>query len=344
MPILKYSKQESRLLGVKFARSNRLDTIPVKSLIKEVVDGDFDFCRIKINAAEKNTLNALNLAGIPYDIYSVIVRNEIDVNAYKQQLSFSELHFELYDGSQIDELKNVMTLALAQPTATNFTNTLFESVVSPKSLMEAACQFILSPSENFTSKHQRTWIVKEKNRSVGFVSGEISRSQFEGILHGVIPEFRGRSLGKQIMSFIIQYCKDSGIRSFCNDVVFQNLPSLANIIRSNISPIKTYLNLTLNPMMSSAKIRIGPLFFDSKTSEITTGIFLFVENMGLAVLNFQYVMLSETYSQTIAAFLQITPYSGTLQFVVVKVFNSEEKIQALLYLKCSGRLKNNQKL
>ena len=96
----------------------------------------------------------------------------------------------------------------------------------------------------------RNWLVKLKGEYIGFVLGEISSDAFEGKLYGIMPEFRGENYSREIMGFLKNMCFEEGLTYFKNDVVFQNVASLKNIILESINPVLSYFHITINPLLS----------------------------------------------------------------------------------------------
>lgn len=82
--------------------------------------------------------------------------------------------------------------------------------------------------EEFRNPLSHCYVVKyrgEKNRKkiIGFICFRIMGEESELLNIGVHPEERQKGIGKHLMNFYIDYCRERGVRSFFLEVSVNNL-------------------------------------------------------------------------------------------------------------------------
>lgn len=67
---------------------------------------------------------------------------------------------------------------------------------------------------------------EEENQIIGFICFRIVSEESELFNLGVHPKHRSRGIGKELMNFYINFCKERGVRSFFLEVSVENLSAL----------------------------------------------------------------------------------------------------------------------
>ncbi|MGQ9509565.1 MAG: ribosomal protein S18-alanine N-acetyltransferase [Thermodesulfobacteriota bacterium] len=67
---------------------------------------------------------------------------------------------------------------------------------------------------------------EEENQIVGFICFRIVGEESELLNLGVHPKYRSRGIGKELMNFYINFCKERGVRSFFLEVSVENMSAL----------------------------------------------------------------------------------------------------------------------
>ena len=251
MGILYHSELESRILGIKVARSGRLDNFDENALLTEIIEGEYDVCKIKLLSTITDLFVRLDSLNMPYVINSLIVRSEVEITKSDSQANF-ELQFELFDGVKADVLKNLVKEIVANNTATNYTNTDLGKIISYESELEASAEYALG-FNHLEDAGKKNWLIKMNSEYIGFVLGEINDDTFEGKLYGIIPAYRGENYSCEIMRFLKNMCFEEGLKYFTNDVVFQNVSSLKNILAESLNPIQSYIHVNINSLFSTSQ-------------------------------------------------------------------------------------------
>lgn len=248
------SVEESKKLGVLLARGDRLPALDVDLLRKAIYEGAFDFCRIKVPSSDEQTIEKLRELNMPWFIHTILVRNSIDLNNEKLDDRELRLGFELYDANKAELLGSIVKRAWGARTAVNYTDPVYQGLIGQEKELKAAMVY----AQGFDAKldpAKRCWFIKKGDETIGFVCGSIDEDSFEGVMYSIVPEHRGDRLAADVMLFLKRMCVAEDLSFFCNDVPYQNMPSLKSIVRESIGPVGTYLNITINSLLSTS---IGP--------------------------------------------------------------------------------------
>lgn len=265
--MIQLSANESEVLGVKIARGMLQENWQVEDLLISIIALKADFVRVKIPSTDEAVFDKLNALGFNYSIYSILVRNSVDLELPDSALDElpTEYTFELFDSSKSDEMSTLVRESWGARTATNYDDTLFNHWVPHNLEKEGSVAYALEFDHTRNPK-RRNWFVRHRGKTIGFVCGDIEQEHFEGIMYSVLPEFRGNNTARHIMTFLKQWCKGQGIRYFRNDVVFQNLPSLKSIVTQSIHPVDTYLNVTISSLLSASRVAVRKESLTDKVS------------------------------------------------------------------------------
>lgn len=249
MRLFYLSVNESNLSGLCIARANTLDRFSPPVLKDEIALSNYDICRLKVNSANDGLLEQLDSLGVPFHIHSILVRNSIEITGEAFEIP-DNIRFELYDGDNSEEIKSVIEGCLSNKTSTFYANKVFRHLVNEHIEMEMAKEYLSS----FISKQNPTllsWLIYADNEPAAFLAATVDEAGFEGVYYGVVPAFRGKyNLPAVIMRFIKNWCADNAVKTFSNDVPYQNLKSLVSIVRESVLPVSTYLHITLLPLLS----------------------------------------------------------------------------------------------
>lgn len=248
--MIKLSAEESKKLGVLVARGDRVPSIDVAALRKTIYENEFDFCRIKVPSTDEQTLEQLRELSMPWFIHSILVRNSIDLNTEQPDNRLLRLEFKKYTSDQADILEDIVRRSWGSRTAINYSDPVYRSLVDTEKELEAAAAYALGFDEA-KQANARCWMFYKEDEPIGFVCGLVEEDGLEGIMYSIVPEHRGDRLAADIMLFLKRACLGEGLRYFRNDVPYQNMPSLKSIVRESIGPVGTYLNITINSLLTA---------------------------------------------------------------------------------------------
>lgn len=250
MTYLKISEQESQVYGIAFARGyiQSKDWQP-NDLLADILEGEIDVARLKVPSTDDQLFTKLDSLGIPYSIYSLIVRNTIEITLEDIFEGDPELAFELYTAQQAPILQQVVRECIINRTATNYEDVDLAGIITQEKELEASDQYV-QLYDNSSNPSRIGWLIKKGEEYIGYVFGTFRGEEFEGDFYGIIPAHRGTGrYARMVQQFLKDMCRRRGVRYFLNDVVQQNFSSLRSIIKESLVPIGSYFNIYLKPFL-----------------------------------------------------------------------------------------------
>lgn len=254
MSIIKFSENESAYYGVKVGRTDRLQSVDLDNLETQINAEQYDIVKVKLDLKEKDLFEKLNR--LPYFIenYSIITLQKRVLSANEELIVNDILEFELYDGTQTEELRNILEQILLNDNI--FYNTLLLDSVKPNSnhsVVDLLDYYLLI--NNSINSNDYMFIAKIEEKAIGLCSfRKTKNNEAEGILYGIIPEFRNKRLAEALLNFSLHTLANAGVETFNTEVLFQNKKSLYPHIKSGFKPAGLYLNAILYPMTRKSNL------------------------------------------------------------------------------------------
>jgi hypothetical protein len=246
--MITFSANESNVLGVSIGRGSLTESWQVNDLAQEILQGGYDFIRLKMPSSDEEVFQKLEQLGMPYRLHSILVRNTIEIKPEHVLKAPQQIQFELYDGTYPDELMQLVRASYGERTSVNYHNPYFRCWVSYEAEMAAAAayatEFVFADNAKMPN-----WVIKKEGHNIGFVLGVISEGNLEGMMYSILPAFRGYNYAAAVMAFLKSWCWQNGVKTFSNNVPLQNLPSLKNIVSQAILPVDSLLNVTVSSML-----------------------------------------------------------------------------------------------
>lgn len=261
MSLIYYSAKESELASLRIGRGGRIVSFNPNYLKQEILVGQYDICRLKVRANDEELFNRFRQVGFPFFLYSVIVRNSVQISAADLVSIDSNLEFELYNGTRADALGAMIRNSILQRSATNYKRGLFENLIPVSVELDAAVHYYTTEFSGVASSNKIGWLVKDAAQYIGFVLCEITANKkLEGIFYGIDPTHRGsKKHARTIMQFLKKHSAENGLTHFENDVVVPNFPSWRSIVGENVLPVEAYINVVFYPCLQASGISTATL-------------------------------------------------------------------------------------
>ena len=160
MGILSLSENETEVYGLKFARAKgRLEDIDDDDLLREILRGKFDVSKLKISSTIESIFPRLDAMGIPYSIYSIIVRNCKEIGDEDRSFDAGDFSFEQYDGTRSRTFIELVKGCVVHRTATNYRDRDLSLLMPLEKELDALEQYNLA-FNNDVNKDLIAWIVR----------------------------------------------------------------------------------------------------------------------------------------------------------------------------------------
>lgn len=247
-----FSSHESEITKLRIARgTERFDSLPKDDLIRQILENQYDVCKIKMNSNNKDVFDQLDLLGFHYHIISVIYRNVKEIR--KEDMSYKlpdGIEFEVYDGSQFEIYTKLVRSSIGNPTGVSYSIWPLNKMIPRELDLEMSVGYALEFEHGKSDPAKQAWLMKDNGNYVGYFMGILSEDHYEGTLYGVSNEHRNKGYGKVMYAFMQRNCAEMGIKYFYTDVQIQNYPSQISTIRGGLNPKSIYFHVCVTPFAS----------------------------------------------------------------------------------------------
>ncbi len=244
------SESETRIAGLKTGRTDLIPLLDEKKLYSEIKKGKYDFVRVKILSEDVQLFQKLQLINIPFYIYNIQCRNVKFIGKEDGKLCISpEIQYEILSKKHKSFLKKLIAETIKNDSGLNYRIDLFLKFFPEKKIVESATEYAAA-FFNSNDENKIGWVIKYKNKCIGFCICRYEKNNMEGLLYGISKQFQGRGFSRDLIKIVKKFCFENNIQTLSNNVVIHNQKSLKSMIREGVVPQKLYFNIFLFPLLS----------------------------------------------------------------------------------------------
>lgn len=213
-PYVDFSVIESDLLGMKVGRCND-EYIDAQLLQRELLDGGFDFCRVKTLAEDEFATLNIESSGLPVYFSGSIRRYKTPVvDDGTIHLINKTLIFEPYDGSQLILLRQMLDDTWGNYPLGYYKSPIIGAKVTKK--LEMDCLYKYYSIHNLTRDYPLNSILfmKDGDNYVGFFALNIIGDHLESHIGGILQPFQKGGYFLDMLNYIRRFCLEHQLGHF----------------------------------------------------------------------------------------------------------------------------------
>lgn len=212
--IVFYSQNETEVLGFRVARCNE-DTFEEHQLLTEIVEGEYDLCRLKIPAEEELVSLKLHRMGMPFFFSGSIRRYRTPIKSKPEgQFLHPEMTYEMYDGSQDALLMEMLKGTWGNYPLGYYRTPYLSSLVHKEREIESVFRFYKRNNLNSLRPENSIMFMNDKGNYVGFFALNHLDGQLESHIGGILEPYRKGGYFLDMLRYIKNYCVDQGLSHF----------------------------------------------------------------------------------------------------------------------------------
>ena len=159
--------------------------------------------------------------------------------------------FELYDGSNENELRNALKEISDSDTNLYYNSLLFSEVITRESFWNVAHDYYLTMIHKDHDDRFLYMARNSDNELVGICSfRKRNQDVAEGVIYGVRPKFRNKKYASKLLQYSLQTLKNQGVGIFNTEVQLYNYKSVSPHLNEGFKPKGLYLNILLFSFLS----------------------------------------------------------------------------------------------
>lgn len=294
MNMLSYSKEESETFGLNIARSNCIERLFFQQLSQEIFENKYDLCRVKISMSSNEIFNEINKTGIPYNLFSFLVRKSTSTPG-TIEYKIPALRFTRYTNQHETDFVSVLNNVIRNSSGINYSNNLYQHLIDKDKMTEASIRYYLSLATYDQNAYFYLGYLNEK--CAGFCSFRLENNIAEGIYFGVSTEYRNLGLAHEFLTYAKESCFKLGASQFITDTIIQNPNSLYPQMNIGLIPKETFANVVFFPFLSKKPDFNKIIYIDNYFSIFNT-INDWLKEIGLINVKFDEIKTIHQYEET----------------------------------------------
>ena len=226
-----YSEKESQLFNLKFGRFEGALAEP-EAMRNEILEGGYDFVRLKILNAGDDLFVLLNRIGFPFHLLDIHRLYDLDLYTYEiPEMELPEMQFLPCDGTQQQEVNQMVIDTYTEAPMGFFRNELIEKYFPLHLQIE---NFAAHIAENYVQQGnpaKRGWLIKLNDEFIGCAATEFKGEKSYTPYIGLLTQFRKKHLFTNIARYLQRAMKDGGCKYATGAARLHNLASQVNFER-----------------------------------------------------------------------------------------------------------------
>jgi hypothetical protein len=249
MKYINYSEQESDLAQIRIGRTNVLESFEPNILLDEIFDLQLDLCRLKVDISNPNIYNLLDDINLPKSNHSFLIEQKIELNKIEKGFEV-DIDIQEYDSSKKEALLDVIKQIQNSDTFNiYYQNDIMEKLI-PNTLLNEIIADYQTTFDNNINKNKNCFLAYKDEKIIGFCTIDTSNNFGEGILVGIVPEYRSLDLFKNFVRTQINYSKKIGCESYiCKTIAF-NSRSLNTTLKQGMKINRIIMNVNIFPLIN----------------------------------------------------------------------------------------------
>lgn len=246
---MQYAPVESRRFGLNVYRGALNDFDPLK-IISDILECQIDIAIIHIPAESPKALANLANIRVPYLIADMLVYYQIDLKTYKtREFKHSDVRFIEYLPEHIAEMDHLIAQIFQ-----NYENHYTANPLMQSDLVEIYQEwthaYVTDPEKNRIG-----WLVKLKDKFVGFATCVYETNEAEIILNGIIPSVAGRGVYGDLVRHVLNVFKKMGFSDLKISTQAKNYAVQKVWSSEGFGMQQSFFTIHLNSLMNASRVK-----------------------------------------------------------------------------------------
>jgi len=200
------SANETDVLGLKTGRCNA-ESLDEEALTSQILEGEYDICRLKIPAEEEMASVKLHRTGLPFYFSGSIRRYKTRITEdLPGDYYHPEMNYEMYDGSQDGLLKELLTGTWGTYPLGYYRTPYLNHLVSKEKEIESVFRFYKKYNLNKDYPSNSILFMYDKGNYVGFFALNVVGGNLESHIGGILSPYQKGGYFLDMLRYIRQYC------------------------------------------------------------------------------------------------------------------------------------------
>ena len=341
--IINFSPNESNLLKLNIGRcvSANFDE---QQLLKQIIDNEYDICRLTVSSEDETAVTKLEKTGIPYYYSGSIARYKTLISELpERQFIHNDLEYEKYDGTQNDLLLQLLIGTWGTYPIGYYRTPFLNKLVTKE--QEILCVFEFYKKHNLQKDYPNNTImfIKHKGNYVGFFALNIIADRLESHIGGIVDPYREGGYFFDMQEYIRRFCIENKLNYFCFgarnenrrvNAIFQKYGYRA-VEADNVFHIAPLLKHTTHEKTIQSEIDItskDSAAIYNQILEKCKDTWSLVINNSIANLSFKMNNIKDLATGKYDLIVTFPVTSISESFMTIKIYNADKKFVSFGYI------------
>lgn len=248
--MITFSERESELFKLRFGRYEG-PMYDATAMRNEILDGSYDFVRLKLTDPNGELFVHLEQVGFPYLLLDIHRLYDLDLTTYEVPAQkHPEVTFEPCDGSQKELYAQLVRDTYTELPMGFFKHALLEKYFPVQAQIENFAHYMAQHFIERGNPGKQGWLIKLNGAYIGCCAtefkGEFSYTPYIGLL----PQYRKKNLFTDVARYLQRAMKEGGCRYATGAARLHNIASQVNFEREGQKYTRHDYVFMLTPMLS----------------------------------------------------------------------------------------------
>ncbi len=247
------SEDEGNILGYRIARGDLNSLHSIELLQESLKEERIDVLKLSVRDSPENLYTLLDQLGLPYYVLGIVI--EYKANFQRNNLipyRNDSVEFTEYTGESEVDFTGLVKKIFATTPASYFINPGLEHVQNKENQLHCLASYINTLNKSLRKNHY-SHLINFKGKSVGFITSYKEGNGGAATYAGLLPEFQGKGLYLDLVSFIQNHGKSIGQKWGMAYAQIQNTVVQKTFHRQGLRPNGYLLNLHINSFYGALK-------------------------------------------------------------------------------------------
>jgi RimJ/RimL family protein N-acetyltransferase len=212
--LIEYSKNESSSLQLKVGRCNTSGFDALR-LRQELINGNYDLCRVKVDASDEDATNRLEQLGFPSFFSGSIRRYKTPIQMKSRiALKNKDLSFIPYEPYLNDLLFSMLKDTWGDYPIGYYRSPILNQLITKDLELKSVFNFYSEHNNHLCHPKNSIQFIKHQGVFVGFFALNKVENHLESHIGGILSNFQRNDYFYDMLVFIKNYCWQEGLSHF----------------------------------------------------------------------------------------------------------------------------------
>ena len=255
--LIEYSVIESQSFDLKVGRCVH-GYFDDQKLLKDIVKGSFDLCRVKVPSEDEYVVNRLNNLGFPFFFSGSIRRYKTAIeDTLDLEFNHKDLEFETCTEEFSELFLKLLVDTWGDYPIGYYRSPILNQLINKDAEIQSVFNFYRANNLNGDRSKNSIKLIKHRGNYVGFFALNKINGHLESHIGGILNQFRKEGYFHDMLVYIKRYCQTNDLSHFIFGARNENAKVQKVFHYAGFVPIGTENVFHITPLISFIREKGG---------------------------------------------------------------------------------------